>query len=213
VDHPGRVGRLQGPGHLQGDADRPRRLEPPLLVQDLGEGPPGQVLHDHVQGAVGSLAEVGQVDDVLVVDPADGLRFPTEALDRVGGGWQVVSQQLEREHPPEHLVPGDIDRGHPAGPEEGEDAVAVADDLADPGVLRVGALGDQPGDPRSRRRRRRRRRPARQPLHGLLAVLRAQPPFGLQPVAIDRAEDLAAGIAPAAGGAPIAGRAHPSLLR
>ena len=70
-------------------------------------------LHDEIRDAV-RLADVGNLDDVLVVDAIDGARLAQEALAMLGDERQLGTQDLDRAEPRDELVTREIHDRHAA---------------------------------------------------------------------------------------------------
>ena len=87
-----------------------------------------EVLHHHVDDAVFGLAEVGDVDDVLVVDLVGGARLAEEALAQPLVLGQRRVQELERDVATDELVARAVHRAHAARAEQLLDQVAARDD-------------------------------------------------------------------------------------
>ena len=107
---------------------------------------------DEVRRPVGQLAEVADVDDVLVADGAGRARLLEEALVELVIVRHLAAQHLDGDTLVDHLVAGSVDDAHPAFAEEAVDDVATVDGLADvridPGGRRHRTVGDRhrPGD-------------------------------------------------------------------
>jgi hypothetical protein len=107
---------LEGPGEGQG-----------ALLQSLGEGLAGQVLHDEVHPAA-LLADVVEGADVGVGDGRDRAGLVLEAGPRHGVGGHVGGQHLERHHALEAGVEGPVDLAHAPGADEPENLVRAETD-------------------------------------------------------------------------------------
>ena len=93
-------------------AQRDRAREPAALAQPVGDGPAGEVLHDH-EGAVVVLADVVDGDDVAAVaELGGGARLAEEPAARALVGVVGAREDLDRDEPPEELVLGGPHRGH-----------------------------------------------------------------------------------------------------
>ncbi len=108
---------------------------------------PRHVVHHEEYKAL-PLAEVGDADDVRVIDAAERVRLSKEpradCLGRAG-----VAQDLQRRQPIGHHVAREEHRRHPAAPEHGEHQVPLGDDLAD---HRIGRHRERRAVTRARRR-------------------------------------------------------------
>ena len=130
---PLRVRGAQRARHLVQDGDRAQQLEAPLSLQDAVERLALQVLHHEEDRAVVRLAEVGDVDDVGVVDEARGARLAQEALDRLLAAAVAVVEDLHRHLFTDVDVLGAVDDAHAAAPHDLAQLV-LADGGAGPGV-------------------------------------------------------------------------------
>jgi len=93
-----------------------------------------------VDGAVVELAEVLDLDDVIVPDGRGGPRLLIKALHGLGGGGDLGAQELDGDLFVDVDVLGQVDLAHPALAEHLDEAVAVVQDHAHPAVL-VGGSG------------------------------------------------------------------------
>ena len=85
-----------------------------LALQEIRKALALEPLHHDVRRAVGELAEVEHVDDVLVLDRRRRLRFVEEARHDFRVASQVRQEHLHRDAPPQPRVLGEIDRAHAA---------------------------------------------------------------------------------------------------
>ena len=134
VDDAVLVGVAQAGEHLHRDRDRALGRERALLLDDLLERAPLEVLHRDVRAAVG-LAAVVDGDDVRVVEARGGLRLAPEALDELAVLGVALGHDLERDLAAEARVLGQVDRRHAADAQAPEHAVAAVERLAALGVL------------------------------------------------------------------------------
>ena len=133
MDHPVRVQRVDGDGHL-------REVEHDLLEgprpeprQPLLERLPAQQLHDQVQPLrVGVHAGVEHLDEVRRLDPPGDARLAIEALAGVRLPGQPREQQLQRAGPIGLLIDDLEDLAHPPAADRSHDAIAAADVRAGP---------------------------------------------------------------------------------
>ena len=88
-------------------------------------------LHGEEDRARRGLAEVGDVDDVLVADLRGRLGLLHEARDQVGLAREVFRQDLERDLLLDEDVLGEVDDAHAAFAELADDAVAIGDGRAE----------------------------------------------------------------------------------
>src|SRR5690606_16027326 len=86
MDDASGVRRPQPFEHLYGDGIHLRRGEAPAVVDATAERLAIHELHDHVALAVGELAEIEHLDDVLRPDAPRSLRFALETRDRITVG-------------------------------------------------------------------------------------------------------------------------------
>jgi len=122
VEDPAGVAVLDGVGEPGDDAGGLGRGEGALAGDALLEGLARDVLGDEVGGAL-VLADVEEVDDVAVGDPAEGRRLAEEAPAVARVGVAAGEEELE----------GD-DAARPRGAGRVHDAHAAAGDLAEEGV-------------------------------------------------------------------------------
>ena len=90
--------------------DRREHVARDAVVQGLA----GQELHDEVGLPVGGLAEVHDLDDVLVSDGVDRARLVEEAGDHLGIARQRQVQELDRDLASDHRMLGLVHHPHPA---------------------------------------------------------------------------------------------------
>ena len=88
--------------------------------------------HEKHQAAV--FAEVGDLDDVRVVDPVDGARLAKKPLPVRHVHPQILAQDLDRAEPLDHHVPREVDHGHPSAPQAPQQPIARRQRPADEGV-------------------------------------------------------------------------------
>src|SRR5262245_10098048 len=104
---------LQGVADLEGDVDG---LIPGYLLPlgDLGaERSPGHVLHG-VPGQAILLPGVDELDDVRMVERAEGPHLPAEPLAKPRAAAELRRQDLDGDLRPGLLVEGLVDGPHPA---------------------------------------------------------------------------------------------------
>ena len=125
---------------IVGGGERPRGLrdEPGGGPRRQGTGAPDDrrevlaldQLHDDVRaGRIGAV--VVDRDDARVVQRRGRLRFVPEAVDEVRVGAVLGTQDLDGDVALELVVAGAVDGGHPALPEQLDQAVPPAEDGAD----------------------------------------------------------------------------------
>ena len=128
-----------------------------MLGHPLGQAAAGEVGHDE-HDLVALVDDVDEADDVGVVEPAQDVGLPQQALAGAGdlGGRPLQRQALER-----HLaavgVAGQVDGAHAAPPEAGHQFVAVEARVDPFGVVvaagpRAPPLAPESGAGRARRR-------------------------------------------------------------
>jgi hypothetical protein len=132
-----RVRLHQRLAELDEDLDRLVDRQRPLALEHLGQGLPLEELHRHVQAAVAGPTEVEDLDDVIVLDLADGGRLAAESLDRQVVARQLVVQHLDRDLAAQGHVLGLVDGPGGAVAEPLDQEVAVADRGADDRVARL----------------------------------------------------------------------------
>ena len=131
---PRRVRVLERAQDLALDGERAlERQRPPDAAgpDDLGERLPLQQLHHEKEHAVGRAAEVGDGDDVGVIEARRGLGLALEAARHLVEAAELGVQELERQLLLEHDVLDAIDGAHAAAAERREHAVALGDEAAD----------------------------------------------------------------------------------
>jgi hypothetical protein len=96
VDHAARVRRLEARADLHQQRDGVPGVEPPA-PQPLEEALALEQLHRQEQVPLGTAAEVGDPDDVVVLERGRDLRLAAEALDDVGRAGEVLAQELQRQ--------------------------------------------------------------------------------------------------------------------
>ncbi len=97
------------PSDVRGARDRRS-----LALQEIRKALPLEPFHHDVRRAVAELAEVEDVDDVLVLDVRRGFGLVEETRDDLRAATQVRQEHLHRDAPPEPRVLGDVDRAHSA---------------------------------------------------------------------------------------------------
>jgi len=97
VDDAEGVGGLEAGADLPEDGHRLLGRHEPLAPEPLEEALAGEELHHEEQVPLGRAAEVGDPDDVVVLERARDLRLAPEALHDVGGGGEVRAQHLHRD--------------------------------------------------------------------------------------------------------------------
>ena len=130
VDDPLLVRRVERVRDLAGDGKRGRGVQPVFAPQPIGQRLALQVLHHEVEFAVRRVAEVGDIDDVLVTDLVDRFCFGHEARHHVGVLGELRVDGLHRHLLANHGVLRQVDDPHPPFPQLGGDLV-IPDRVAD----------------------------------------------------------------------------------
>ncbi len=142
------VRRMEGVGDVGHDLGFFAQGQP---VADLGQGAPGDVLHDD-EGMSLDFADLEDRTDTFVVDPGLDPGLPDEALDDVG---VVPAKELDGDGAAQPGIVGPVDVAHPAPADEVDQLVAIPvfDGEVVEGVGRCGAsrgfgrrLPFEPGD-------------------------------------------------------------------
>ena len=110
-----------------------------VLLEDVGDAPALDELHDEIEGAVLHLAEVVDLDGVGVLEGGDGSGLAIEArLDR-GVVREVLVQGLECDLADRgtELLLGQVHATHAAFAELLDDGVFAGDHGADEGICRL----------------------------------------------------------------------------
>jgi hypothetical protein len=103
-----------------------RREEPLAAGGELGRERGEVASLDPLHGVVGDplrLARGEDLDDVRMVAAREGADLAAEALEREGVGGDRRGEALQRDEPPEALLPHEVDGAHAAGAEDREDPV------------------------------------------------------------------------------------------
>ena len=135
VHDPLGVRRAQRARHLVDDRDRAQEIEAAIARQHRVQRFAVQVLHHEEDGAVVRLAEVGDVDDVRVIDQARRARLAQEALDRFVAAAVTLVEDLHGNFLTDVDVLAAIDDTHAAAADDLVQLV-LADRRAGPGVRR-----------------------------------------------------------------------------
>ena len=135
VDHAALVGGREGAGDLAGDREGAGPRERALAGEQAREVLALEVLHGEEGGALLGRAEVGDVDDVGVVDLGGGAGLLQEALADLRVVEEARADDLEGEVFVEVDVAGEEDDAHAAGAEAAHDLVAALHELADQVVV------------------------------------------------------------------------------
>ena len=107
------MGEAERGGDVGGDLGRSIGMQRALGLDDVGQAPTLDVLHDDEVGVV-VLAPVVHGDDAGMVQVRRGLGFAAEAFDEGRFGGELREQDLHRDGPVEQLVAGQEDVGHAA---------------------------------------------------------------------------------------------------
>ena len=125
MDDPGGVGEGQRLRHRASDLGGPFRLEPSFLLQHLGQGPAGHVLHHDVVHAV-VRAGVVDTDHAGVVQAGYGLGLAAEPSHEGLVACVLGGQDLDGHGPAQDGVGALVHLGHAAAPHGAVDVVALA---------------------------------------------------------------------------------------
>ena len=129
MDDPQLVRAAQRRGDLQRHADRADHLEATRRERRL-QGLALDVLH-HQEHQPAVFAEVGDLDDVRVVDPVDGARLAQEPLPVRDVHAEILAQDLDGAQALDHHVPREVDDGHAPAPQAPHQAIAGGERTAD----------------------------------------------------------------------------------
>jgi hypothetical protein len=132
-------------GEVDGERDRPKQrqrlleIEVPLTPEQIGQGPSPEKLHDQVRNSRSSRvhAEIRDVDDVAVLQPAERSGLDPEAALELGVVSVDGTDELERKASLESDVPGLVDQAHPSLAEAPVESILPVDHSA------AGQGGDQ----------------------------------------------------------------------
>jgi hypothetical protein len=128
VNNPFLVRRRQGRGDLDADLHRLGGRELTAAAQQSpGQRLTLQVLHDEEAGAIGEVAEVGDLHQAGVADEVGGSRLVEEAVDGLGAAARFGVKDLDRDAALDDLVDGFVDGAHAACAELTHDAVGPDD--------------------------------------------------------------------------------------
>ena len=132
--HDARVVRLgQARTNLDEQPGRAREGPRPVSAQQRCQVVPLDVFHHQVERVV-ALPEVEGLDDIGMIELADGLRLQAEPAQHLRFCGGIGRQHLHRRGLPEVKVLDSIDDPHASGPDALADTVAVVDDPAEPGI-------------------------------------------------------------------------------
>jgi len=113
------VGILQGVADLRDDGQRFFRLQP-AGAQGLAQVHAIDVFHHKIVKAI-DLAEIVNADDMGMIQPGQGPRFPREALGKSRVPAPLGRQDLERHHAVKSGLSGLVNRSHAPLAKEFED--------------------------------------------------------------------------------------------
>ena len=131
MDHADGVRGIERERDLVRDVQRAVQLDRAFLLDQILERLALEVLHDEVDRAFGQDAEVGDVDDVRMVDRRRRARLAQEAVDRFLIARELRVQHFHRDGLLDVDVLAEIDGAHAAATEDLVEAV-VADVVAEP---------------------------------------------------------------------------------
>ena len=131
MDHADGVRGIERERDLVRDVERAVQLDRAFLLDQILERLALEVLHDEVHRALGQDAEVGDVDDVRVVDRRRRARLAQEAVDRLLVARELRVQHFHRDRLLDVDVLAEVDGAHAAAAEDLVEPV-VADVVAEP---------------------------------------------------------------------------------
>jgi len=108
-----------------------------VSAEDVREVFPVEELHDEVAGAASGLAEIGDVDDVLVADSRRALGLLTEAGNDFRAPRQVIAKDLDRHALIDISMKALVDQPHAAFADAAFHHVAAGQHDADQRIVRV----------------------------------------------------------------------------
>src|SRR5262245_11407109 len=98
---------------------------------------PGQHFHHEKNGFVGTSDEVGNLDDVWVLQHRDRLRFTLESRDDLGSTRERIVEELDGYAPPSEVFLNSFVYGpHPSLADQHADPESAAKKFAGPGAAR-----------------------------------------------------------------------------
>jgi hypothetical protein len=119
------VGRREAVGDLRGDVADALDGHTFAALEHRRDALALEELHHDVRGAIGELAEVGDVHDVRVADARSRTRFLEETLQDLLVARHVGAQHLHRDLLRDDLVARAVDDAHPAFADHLFDLVAM----------------------------------------------------------------------------------------
>ncbi len=117
MDDPGAVRLGDGLAGLEDVADRARRLERALVLEEAAQIDAIEVLHHDERHAVGEAADVVDARDVLALEAHRRPRLAEESLDGAGQDRELGQHQLQGASLEEVDVGRGDDHPHPTAPE------------------------------------------------------------------------------------------------
>jgi len=124
VDQPQGMSGSQPLGHLAGEIDGSPSGERTALLQQIGDGPTLNVLHDDpVARLVSGLHEIEDLDDIRVAQPGRDPRLAAESLAAIASPFAIQAHSLRRHRAPQPVVPGEEDLPHAAHSQAADEAV------------------------------------------------------------------------------------------
>ena len=108
----------EGVGHVQGDLDRALYGQPPVFFQQVPQRAAEDVLHHQVVAST-LLDRIDHLDDVVVIQLAQGFSLADEACDGIGGaGHDFLPEDLDRHELSRTQIGAPIHVAHPAPTEQ-----------------------------------------------------------------------------------------------
>jgi hypothetical protein len=131
MDHADGVRGIERERDLVGDVERAVQLDRAVFFDQILERLALEELHHEVDRPFGQDAEVGDVDDVRMIDRGRGARFAQEAMDRLLVARELRVQHFHRDRLLDVDVLALIDGAHPTAAEDLVEPV-VADVMTEP---------------------------------------------------------------------------------
>ena len=131
MDDPRVMRRAERSAELNGDVNRALFGHALGEVDRVDEIEAFEALHGEVRGAICQLAEVVDVDDMLVADPRSALGFTPKSRHHFRIFGVLPPQYLDRELLVEARVDHSVDQPHAAFAEQSLHAVALIDRLTE----------------------------------------------------------------------------------
>ena len=139
VNDPGCVCEREAGGDLERDAHRFGERDLALAIEPIGQALAVQELHHDVGGALVGGVVVDHLHDMWMLKAADDVGFAVEASEGVADAGEVLSEDLHGHAPAQAHVLGIEHHAHAALIEDPQNAIGVAQGLAD--QITPGAFG------------------------------------------------------------------------